>query len=181
MTEEQAYQIAFEEMQTQQLHSSVFAKAVAFSEGDEKKAKANYLKFRAEQLIRDEKNFVYSRFRKSIINFLFSPKGRIGQSAYIGILFLAFLISFITNALANSATHNYYGYREDPSLTAIFLSLPFYLASISAFICAHLKRCRDAGMSPYLVFLYIIWPVGICVTLILAALPTVQSSPSQKS
>jgi hypothetical protein len=53
VTEEEAYNIALQELQGQNIVQGIWAKAMAFSEGDEKKAKANYLRFRAEQMMQE--------------------------------------------------------------------------------------------------------------------------------
>ena len=50
MNKEDAYKIALNQVKTGEMSEGIWAKAVAYSEGDEGKAKANYLKFRSRQL-----------------------------------------------------------------------------------------------------------------------------------
>ena len=54
-TEEDAYEIASEELDEDLMVKGIWAKAFSDAEGDEKKQKALYIKYRAAQLIKDIK------------------------------------------------------------------------------------------------------------------------------
>lgn len=153
MTEEKAYNIALQELQGKAVVQGIWAKAMAFSEGDEKKATANYLRFRAEQLLQNERVFVSTSIGVGIAAVLFSPSGRIPRWLFALIVGCAIFIIILGTVIIDSAR---YGNQS----IAVTLCLPFFAASAWSLVVAHIKRLRDTGNSPSLTFLYLVPFIG---------------------
>ena len=168
MTEEEAYNIALQELQGQTIAQGIWAKAMAFSEGDEKKAKANYLRFRAEQLLQKERVFVSTSIGVGIAAVLFSPYGRIPRWLFALIVGCAVFIIILGIVIIDSAR-----YRNES--IAITLCFPFFATSTWSLLVAHIKRARDAGSSPYLVLIYLIPWLGWLFLLYFLFAPTSES------
>jgi uncharacterized membrane protein YhaH (DUF805 family) len=168
MTEEDAYEKALQELQSKDLSRGIWAKAMAFSDGDGKKAESNYLKFRAEQLRKKEKKneieqtaeYAYNgalTFFAKIAPVLFSPIGRVSRLSFL----LIVLGSAFTFALCIAAIDSA-SYRNEELVTT--LSLPFFVFGGWSLICAHLKRAQDAGVSsslaPIIIIFYCLLPIA---------------------
>jgi uncharacterized membrane protein YhaH (DUF805 family) len=153
MTEEEAYNIALQELQGQNVVQGIWAKAMAFSEGDEKKAKANYLRFRAEQILQKERVFVSTSISVGILAVLFSPYGRIPRWLFAAVVGFAIFVIVLGVVIIDSARYSNEG-------LAITLCLPFFALSGWAIIVAHIKRARDAGVAPYFILYYLIPVLG---------------------
>ncbi len=155
MTEEDAYNIALQELQTQQVSQGIWVKAIAFSEGDEKKAKANYLKFRAEQLLKAERGYAITTTGVRIASILFSPYGKISRSIFT-ILTICCAFSFkLGTDSGNDA-----------------LAIVIFIIGGWILLCAHIKRARDAGFSPYMIFIYLIPFMGLLFLLVYISAPS---------
>ncbi|QYM78718.1 DUF805 domain-containing protein [Horticoccus luteus] len=173
MTEENAYNAALQELQTQQVSQGIWVKAMAFSEGDEKKAKANYLRFRAEQLLKAERGYATATIGVGIASILFSPYGKIPRSIFTILLFCCAFIFILGGVIIKSQGQGYYSSGGD---LAIILCLPFFILSGWTFICAHIKRARDLGNSPYMIFFYVIPWVGWLFLLFFIFSPSVNAN-----
>lgn len=167
MTEEDAYNIALQELQGQNVAQGIWAKAMAFSEGDEKKAKANYLRFRAEQLLRKERVFVSTSIAVGVAALIFSPYGRIPRWLFAAILGCAAFIIILGTVIIDAARYGNEG-------MAITLCIPFFAASAWSLLVAHIKRARDAGSSPYLLLIYLIPYLGWFFLLYFLFAPSVE-------
>ena len=153
MTEEEAYNIALDELTNRNYASGIWAKAMAFSDGDEKKTKANYLKFRAEQILKSERGYTRATIGIEMASILFSPYGRLPRSIFAIILIVCVFIFILSAVLIDGAR-----YRNEDLVSV--LCAPFYLGAAWSLLCAHLKRARDFGQSPFLVSIYIIPLLG---------------------
>lgn len=165
MSEEEAYKTALDELQNKRCSEGIWSKAIAFSEGDEKKAEANYLRFRAEQLQKNERCQKVSKAKVSVVlltttlaPILFSPKGKVTRTVFI----LIILSSAATIALSISLIESL-SYKTQETFG--FLSFPILLGAAWSLICAHLKRARDVGASNifafFLVLFYILLPISL--------------------
>jgi uncharacterized membrane protein YhaH (DUF805 family) len=168
MTEEEAYEKALRELQTKELSHGLWAKAMAYSDGDEKKAESNYLRFRAEQLRENEKKerrervtavagVEVSSFLTNLVPLLFSPKGKLARLRFLFVILGVAFIFALCIAIIDRAH-----YRNEEIVG--ILCLPFFLAGGWSLICAHLKRAKDAGVSsplaPLVVFFYGALPIA---------------------
>ena len=169
MTEEDAYNIALQELQGQNVTQGIWAKAMAFSDGDEKKAKANYLRFRAAQLLQKERVFVSTSIGLGIATILFSPYGRMSRWLFATIVGCAAFVIILGTVIIDSVRNSNEG-------VAITLYFPFFAASAWSLLAAHIKRARDAGMSPYLVLIYLIPFLGWLFLLGFLFTPTAEES-----
>jgi len=173
MTEEDAYNAALQELQTQQISQGIWAKAMAFSEGDEKKAKANYLRFRAEQLLKAERGYATATIGVGIASILFSPYGKIPRSIFTILLFCCAFVFILGTVIIESQGRGYYSSSDD---LAIVLCLPFFILSGWTLLCAHIKRARDSGISPYMIFIYVIPWLGWLFLLFYIFAPSVNAN-----
>jgi uncharacterized membrane protein YhaH (DUF805 family) len=180
MTEEDAYNIALQEMQNQQVSQGIWAKAMAFSEGDEKRAKANYLRFRAEQLLKAERGYATASFGIGIASILFSPYGRIPRWIFAILLAGCTFIFILGGVIIDAQSSGYYRSSQAETM-AIVLCLPFFALSAWILLCAHFKRARDAGANPSMVLVYIIPMFGWLFLVYYLFAPSESSKPPEPS
>ncbi len=148
MTEEEAYNIAMQELQSGLVSDGIWAKAIAFSEGDETKAKANYLRFRAEQIITEQLSHATLAFRYGILALLLSPSGKMPRSLFSIVLVITVFLFMISAQLIDWASN-----ENKPVIT--FILAPIYITAAWSLLSAHLKRARDMGVSPFLILAYL--------------------------
>jgi uncharacterized membrane protein YhaH (DUF805 family) len=170
LTEEDAYNIALKELRENSAVQGIWAKAMAFSEGDEKKSASNYLKFRAEQLLQRERQAEPSSTGASTAVVVFSPHGRITRGLFATIVGCATFIIILCTVIIESTSSRNGG-------LAITLCFPFFAASAWAFVAAHIKRARDSGVSPFFVLIYLIPWIGWLFLLYFLCKPTCKEKP----
>ena len=109
MTEEQAYEQAFEELHKNTISQGTWIKAIAHSEGDETKARALYLKLRAEQLLnadatqrKQQRNEKIAKDLKDVAGF--TKTALISVLKGVGILLAVVIFFIILAAIARSGS-----------------------------------------------------------------------------
>jgi Predicted membrane protein len=145
MTEQEAYAQALRELTSRSVDEGIWAKAIAFSDANEERAKANYLKFRAEHL-------VGIRPRKKLpkwIAYLFLPHGRIGR----GELFVMNLSCVFALGAFALSIEKLFGKGSDVEKMLIVPSVALAVW-ISLMLIA--KRLHDVGRSAWLALLALI-------------------------
>lgn len=146
MNEEEAYNTAMNELKSGRVSDGIWAKSIAHSNGEESNAKANYLRFRAEQLLSDERSHKKIAFRLGLISILFSSNGKIPRWLFLVIFICNVFIFTFLNLLIEEMNAN--------SLARLLIS-PIYVASAWSILCAHIKRSRDLGVSPWVILVYL--------------------------
>ena len=159
MTEEDAYIEALNELQKNKTIPGVWAKAMAFSEGDERKAKANYMKFRAEQILKKYRGYGAEDSGLKVFHILFSPSGRMTRGPF-SIISISCLMVFFALMWIIGEQSSGYGYYKETHEAGVIMCIPFILIDIWIFLCAHLKRARDFGESANIVYIYLFPVVG---------------------
>jgi uncharacterized membrane protein YhaH (DUF805 family) len=167
MTEEDAYASALHELQTGTMNPGIFAKAMAYCDGDESKAKANYLRFRAEQLLKEDRSLLVSQRAHLVSTALFSAKGSISRQTYFVTLLLIGAAAILLSGIVSA--YDPYGIKSGQELQSLIIIGCFVIL-----IIASIKRCRDVGISPWwCVILVVLWPLAV----VLACVPSRKAMP----
>lgn len=101
---------------------------------------------------------------------LFSPKGRIGRQRFLATLVISWLVSIVAAAVYQFVVEVYrYDADFDFAYSIASLLLFAYGAALLLIVVfAYIKRCRDAGASPYWTLLLLIPPLNFCLFIFLA-------------
>lgn len=115
-----------------------------------------------------------------IDNNILSPNGRLGRMSFFILFCVLAVILFI---LYNFAVLLLI-YAWESEETLLLAVLPHALVGIGIIIFliavfAYMKRCRDAGISPYCTFLAAVPVIGLILTLYLFAAPSVKRNDLQ--